>query len=263
MSLGQYRSGGITLTDAQVAKPQMDTAGNIKTVSGGAGATADQVQGSSASGATDAGNPVKVGGVYNGTLPTLTNGQRGDTQLDTSGNLRVLATGIGTTGADAITNSLAYFVNRSSAATTIPLATAGLGFNGTSWDRVRGDANGLAVQSALSSTFWNYAAAASGIVNTTTAVTIKAAAGASVRNYLKTLTIETDTLGAATELVVRDGSAGTVLWRGKLQTGSQAGRSITFDPPLRGTANTLMEIATLTATVTGGVFVNATGYTGI
>jgi hypothetical protein len=29
---------------------------------------------------------------------------------------------------------------------------------------------------------WNYAAAASGIVNTTTAVTIKAAAGAGIRN---------------------------------------------------------------------------------
>src|ERR1051326_8548002 len=46
------------------------------------------VQGGVASGATDAGNPVKVGGVYNSTLPTLTTGQRGDLQLDSKGQLR-------------------------------------------------------------------------------------------------------------------------------------------------------------------------------
>lgn len=40
------------------------------------GVNAGQVQGNSASGATDVGNPVKVGGVYNATLPTLSTGQR-------------------------------------------------------------------------------------------------------------------------------------------------------------------------------------------
>jgi len=171
------------------------------------GANADQIQGSAASGATDSGNPLKIGGSFNTTLPTVATGQRVDAQFDNRGCFIPSATG---------NNTL----------------------------------------------YWSYAAAASGIVNTTTAVTIKAAAGASVRNYLKTLTIETDTLGAATELVVRDGAAGTVLWRGKLQTATQAGRTISFDPPLRGTPNTLMEVATLTATVTGGVYVNASGYTG-
>lgn len=41
-----------------------------------------QVIGNIAAGATDSGNPVKVGGVYHVTLPTLTDGQRGDIQLD-------------------------------------------------------------------------------------------------------------------------------------------------------------------------------------
>lgn len=50
------------------------------------------VGGKAASGAADSGNPVKVGGVYNTTQPTLTNGQRGDAQLDARGNLRVSAT---------------------------------------------------------------------------------------------------------------------------------------------------------------------------
>lgn len=45
--------------------------------------------GSAASGATDAGRPIKIGGVHNTTQPTLSNGQRGDAQMDTRGNLKV------------------------------------------------------------------------------------------------------------------------------------------------------------------------------
>jgi hypothetical protein len=119
-----------------------------------------------------------------------------------------------------------------------------------------------AATGAAPSTFWSYAAATGGIVNTTTAVTIKTAAGAGVRNYLGTLILSNDTLGAATEVAIRDGAAGAVLWRGKLQTAASGAMSMVFAPPLKGTANTLLEVVTLTATVTGGVFVNATGYTG-
>lgn len=50
---------------------------------------ATSTQGNVASGATDSGNPVKVGGKYNTTPPTLTNGQRGDAQLDVNGNSKV------------------------------------------------------------------------------------------------------------------------------------------------------------------------------
>lgn len=42
-----------------------------------------------ASGATDSGNPIKIGGVYNTTPPTLTNAQRGDAQMDTRANMSV------------------------------------------------------------------------------------------------------------------------------------------------------------------------------
>lgn len=43
------------------------------------------VDGGVASAATDSGNPVKVGGKYNATPPTFTDGQRGDIQIDTRG----------------------------------------------------------------------------------------------------------------------------------------------------------------------------------
>jgi hypothetical protein len=56
------------------------------------------------SGKTDSGNPVKVGGVYNSSAPTLDSGDRGDLQLDASGNLKgTLATALDKTN-DSITN---------------------------------------------------------------------------------------------------------------------------------------------------------------
>jgi hypothetical protein len=108
---------------------------------------------------------------------------------------------------------------------------------------------------------WSFASAASGIVNTTTAVTIKAAV-AGQRNYLASLQISHPTLGAATELAIRDGASGTVLWRVELKTTAMPAAGFFFPVPLKGTAGNLLEVVTLTATVTGGVYVNAQGFTG-
>lgn len=114
---------------------------------------------------------------------------------------------------------------------------------------------------AESASRWSYAAAAAGILNTTTAVTIKAAAGAGIRNYLASIQLTAEALGAATELAIRDGAAGTVLWRIKIgSSGIPAGFEVTFPTPLKGTANTLLEVVTLTASVTGAVYFNAQGY---
>lgn len=65
-----------------------DVSGNLFTVGQGPG-SANVVGGNVASGATDSGNPAKIGGVYNSTLPTFTTGQRGDAQLDSKGALVV------------------------------------------------------------------------------------------------------------------------------------------------------------------------------
>lgn len=214
----------------------------------------------------DEGNPVKIGGRYNTTLPTLTNGQRGDAQLDVNGNMRVLAVGGVQTGADGVLNtslfSLLANVNQTSALR--PMAVSGFVFNGTSWDRAKGNAADGTVVSpyGLRANDWSFASGASGIVNTTTAVTIKAAAGAGIKNYIRSMQIDHDTLGAATELVIRSGAAGTVIWRAKLKTTALPITTINFDPPLQSAANTLLEVCTLTATTTGGVYVNVQGHTG-
>lgn len=111
---------------------------------------------------------------------------------------------------------------------------------------------------------WTYAAAASGIVNSTTAVTIKAAAAAGIRNYITSLDIMAEALTTATELAIRDGAGGTVLWRTKIGTGGLVnGRSIVFRTPLRGTAATLLEVVTLTASGAGAVYVNAQGFSAL
>lgn len=106
---------------------------------------------------------------------------------------------------------------------------------------------------------WSYAAASGGIDNSATAVTIKTAAGAGLRNYITSLQIAHATLGATTELAIRDGAAGTVIWRTILHTTALGTFNIDFPVPLRGSANTLLEVVTLTA-VTGDVLVNAQGF---
>ena len=107
---------------------------------------------------------------------------------------------------------------------------------------------------------WSYAAAAAGILNTTTAVTIKAVGGAGIRNYITSIQVMAETLTTATELAIRDGAAGTVIWRTKIPTGGLRTTTIVFPSPLKGTANTLLEVVTLTASGAGAVYFNAQGY---
>lgn len=114
-------------------------------------------------------------------------------------------------------------------------------------------------RSASSNTIpWSYAAAASGIVNTTAAVTIKAAV-VGLRNYISALQISHATLGAATELAIRDGAGGAVLWRMTLGTVAVEALVVPLPVPLFSSVNTLLEVVTLTG-VTGGVYVNAQGF---
>ncbi len=249
---------------AGVVPLQCDTNGANCVPAGTAGAPAagaQQVQGNVADAAADSGNTVKVGGRFNTSPPNYTDGLRGPLQLDNRGNLNVALAVPGTPfyfGSTAMSAD-----GNSGVINSLNSATYSLVFNGATWDRARGDFNGQVVQPALSSTFWQYAAASGGIVSSTADVAIKAAAGASVRNYLCTLDISHDTLSAASEIVVKDGA--TVVWRGRLQTAaadiSAGAGKLVFTPCLRGTANTAMNVAMITS-VTGGVYVNATGYTG-
>ena len=108
---------------------------------------------------------------------------------------------------------------------------------------------------------WSYAAAAAGIANSTTPVTIKAAPAAGTHLCLCSGFIMSEALTAATEFVIREITTTTVVFRTKLWTSGMAGTQITFDPPIKITSANGLEIVTLTASVAGAVYFNANGYT--
>lgn len=89
--------------------------------------------------------PVKVGGRYNATRPTLDDGDRGDVQLDTRGNLAVVLFDEATASAVE-----AFQPGDSSGNGTIGIVVLGhnLLFNGGSWDRARGNFDATVLASA-------------------------------------------------------------------------------------------------------------------
>jgi hypothetical protein len=111
-------------------------------------------------------------------------------------------------------------------------------------------------EDAVAGATWSYAAASGDIVNTT-GVTVAAAAGAGIRRYIKSIQVINGHSTVSTDLQVRDGASGTVLHRGFAQAAG-GGYTCTFQPPLRGTANTLVEVAC--GTTGSAVYVNVQGY---
>lgn len=110
---------------------------------------------------------------------------------------------------------------------------------------------------AIPASTWGYAAASGGITDTT-GVTAKAAAGAGVRNYITAVQVINGHASVNTDVQIRDGASGTVLWRGFAQAGG-GGVSAEFNPPLRGTANTLVQVAC--GTTGTATYFNLQGYT--
>lgn len=155
------------------------------------------VVGNVASGAADSGNPVKVGGVYNTSAPTLSNGQRGDLQLDLAGNLRVVATVAGLNVPLLAAADNADAVAPNGAVSKLNVLNRNTVFNGTNWDRQRGSIAGTFVVPGGDS-FSNI------ISNTTTVV--KSGAGTLVRvicnnpGTTEVLTIYDNTAGSGTKI---------------------------------------------------------------
>lgn len=112
-------------------------------------------------------------------------------------------------------------------------------------DVVRGMATSLGkqvtYQYAIPAKTWSYASTAA--VTDTADDVAQAAGGAGVRNYVTGIQVfnSSDTVG--TEVVIKDGS--TVIWRGWAEE-TGGGCSARFDPPLRGTAATAINVANIT-----------------
>lgn len=236
--------------------------GTLVTSMAATGTSAQNVQGAQARAAAITVNPLLAGARGNSAAPTaVTANQLVDIWAGLSGNIfTTLTSGSGSN--IAVVNTLAATIGGSNAA--LYTGSCGYVYDGTNFVRMVGDTGGTVTQPyALTGSRWQYAAAVGGITNTTTAVTFIAAAGASVRNYVTGIDLSSTALGAATEIAIRDGAGGTVLWRGYIGTAGITGlQGVQFPVPLKGTANTLMEVVTLTASITGAVYFNARGYQG-
>lgn len=78
-------TGAVTISAALPAGA--NAIGTVTAVQSTASNLNGQMVGNVASAASDSGNPVKVGGVYNSSAPTFTNGQRADLQVNSNGSL--------------------------------------------------------------------------------------------------------------------------------------------------------------------------------
>jgi hypothetical protein len=100
-----------------------------------------QVQGNVASASADSGNPVKVGGKFNSSVPTIVDGVRSDLQVNSKGSLRVIFTNGNSDmsfGADNVDGAVV-----SATAVKAQLIGRQTVFNGASWDRMYGTTRGV------------------------------------------------------------------------------------------------------------------------
>jgi hypothetical protein len=137
VNLAQYNGAAVGATNAQYVQPGTGAVWAVTQST-----TPWAVAGNVASGIADSGNPVKTGGVFNTTPPTVSNGQRVDGQSDNRGSALVNARTTPYTGADGVANTLLGSMANTGTGTTTLLAIANAYFNGTTWDRVRGNTFG-------------------------------------------------------------------------------------------------------------------------
>jgi hypothetical protein len=166
--------------------PAVDASGNISVkASGGATTSANSqsvapatdatwpVVGNVASGTADSGNPVKIAGLASGTNPTTASAfQRVNLWLGVNGQMVMGGTAF--TGADATSNSMAQSTITSGNSGL--LAVGNFSFNGTTWDRQRGDTNGAYVVPSPTAAAVN-AIAANATAAVNSALVLKASAG--------------------------------------------------------------------------------------
>lgn len=124
------------------AIPVTDNGGNISIDDGGNSITVDgavSVTGTVASEDPDSGNPVKVGAKYNNALPTFIDGDRADLQVDSRGILRVALHSGGSSVAIGSVADNADDIAVSATASKLLTASRLYVFDGTTYDRMRGD----------------------------------------------------------------------------------------------------------------------------
>lgn len=174
------------LTDTELRATPVPVSGTVTATPTGT----QDVRGNVASGASDSGNPVKIGGKYNATNPTLTDGQRGDIQLDSRSNQKVVLAN-GTNSQNWKTDN-GDAVAVSSTVDKPAVVSRNTVFNGSTWDRMRGDAtDGLLVNLGAN----NDVTVTSGAITETNSAAIKTAVE-TIDNAISGSEMQVDVVGA-------------------------------------------------------------------
>jgi hypothetical protein len=112
--------------------------------------TAANTTGNVANGATDSGNPLKIGCVANGATPTaVVAGQRVNSWCGLNGQTIATLTGAASAMADGISNGATLLADNSGSGIRVIIRPEF--YNGNTWDRAKGDVNGLYVQQSTAS----------------------------------------------------------------------------------------------------------------
>ena len=193
-------------------------------------------------------------GQFNTTLPTVANGATAELQMGSRGSLNVTLYGQNsttpiTTHAPGGSSGIAPgSINASDAATYASV------FNGSGWDAQKGNlVEGTVIKPyAFAASDFTFTSATINAVNTV----LKAAGGATIRNFITGLDWSSVATTVATVLQVLDGA--TVIWQTNIPAGA-ARDNVQFPTPLRSTANTALNVICTIAPV-GALAVNAQGY---
>lgn len=266
---GNERGANVTAGNALVVDGSAATqpvSGTVTGNQGTAGSTEWLIGGGVASGATDSGNPVKIGGRFNTTAPTVTDGQRVDWQMSNRGDGKIVHRDSSVAQADTVSNTANTLVN--STGTTLKLHTRPEVYNGTTWDRIPGDTTGIKIQDGgnsitvdatnLSTNMAQFGGntVSSGVGTSGTGTqrvvlandagkTLVSASGSASSsgnntivsagtNKLKVYAFTLSTLSTASVTVkFQSGAGGTDLWSVVLQaiTGSSTGANLVVQPP--------------------------------
>lgn len=120
--------------------------------------------------------------------------------------------------------------------------------------------NPLPVGRAKPWNLWSYTAASGGLVNTT-GLEAKGVPGVGFTLFVGSIDIVNSHPTIGTEIVLRDGPGGAVIFR-TWAAPNGGGMSKIFDPCIKLTENTALELAEITSTPSTGVYVNLTGWIG-
>lgn len=163
----------VITTQAAVASYTVSgTAGNAYSAPPNIFATTN---GNVASGATDSGNPTKVGGRYNATAPTFTDGQRGDLQLSSKGEVLGAVSNLLTSTSPASVSAAGDATNAST--TGLFVNSKGMLYNGATIDRQYSGSGSAAAGAGLGAAAVEEAGRTFSNITTTTTTTVKSGKG--------------------------------------------------------------------------------------